>query len=138
MAIPKTIMITEDTEPVSGTHTSLAFTNVIWWDKCSSSIVNVIFSLLFMYPAGALSSSTVYVPFSRSVNVYDCSLVVNLTTSVPSAFLTTNTAPANGLFVSWSTLLILTTTFLGASSIVILIFLFESLIVNFVSFLLIN
>ena len=62
--------------------------------------MNVILSSLLIYPAGALISSTVYVPFSRSVNVYDSSLVVNLTTSVPSTLFTTNTAPANGLLVS--------------------------------------
>lgn len=62
--------------------------------------MKLIFSVFNTYPTGALTSSTVYVPFGKSVNTYGFVVVVNLATSVPSAFLTTNTAPDNGCFVS--------------------------------------
>ena len=55
-------------------------------------------------------------PFSKSVNTYDSSVVVKLAISFPVESLTLNTAPAKGASVSWSIFVIFTTTFLGAFS----------------------
>ena len=84
VAIPNNVKIIELDDAVSGTLTSLLFPKVIWCDRCSSSIVNVIFSVLSTYPAGALTSSTVYLPSSKSVNTNGVVVDVNLLISFPA------------------------------------------------------
>ena len=83
-----------------------------------------------MYPAGADISSTVYVPFAKSVNTCGSVVVVNLTISFPAESFKANTAPANGSFVDASTFKILTTTFLGVFSTFTLTSLLLFVIVN--------
>ena len=100
-------MIINDEDAVSGTGTSGWFSNVIWCDKLSSEIVNVLISVLCWYPAGALTSSTVYVPLSKSVKTYGSVVDVNCATVAPVESLTSNTAPANGFLVDASILMML-------------------------------
>ena len=75
---------------MSGTGTSGWFSNVIWCDKFSSVIVNVLISVLCLYPAGALTSSTVYVPLSKSVKTYGSVVDVNCATVEPAESFTSN------------------------------------------------
>ena len=103
MIIPIKIIIPDGNVAVSGTTTDFALTKVIWCDKWSLSTVNVITSLLLIYPAGAVTSSTVYVPFGISVIVWASVVLTNLSITVPLISLTTSSAPANGALVSWST-----------------------------------
>ena len=123
-------MIINEEDAVSGTGTSGWFSNVIWCDKLSSEIVNVLISVLCWYPAGALTSSTVYVPLSKFVKTYGSVVDVNCATVFPAESLTNSTAPANGFFVEASILMILTTVSLGVFSKLILISLFVFVIVN--------
>ena len=123
-------MIIIDDEAVSGTLTSGWFSNVIWCDNASSVILNVITSLLRMYPSGAEISSTKYVPFAKFVNTCGSVVVVNLVISLPDASFNTNVAPASVLPVDASVFMILTTLCLGVFFTLISISLFVSEIVN--------
>ena len=128
-------MIINEEDAVSGTGTSGWFSNVIWWDKLVSEIVNVFTSELCLYPSGALTSSTVYVPLSKSVNTYGSVVDVNCATVFPAESFTNRTAPANAFPVEASTFTILTTVFLGVFSTLILISLFVFVIVNLIGVL---
>ena len=102
-------MIINEEDAVSGTGTSGWFSNVIWCDNSVSEIVNVFTSELCLYPSGALTSSTVYVPFAKSVNTYGSVVDVNCATVFPAESFTNRTAPANAFPVEASTFTILTT-----------------------------
>ena len=81
---------------------------------CSSLIVNVITSFTFWYPAGACSSSTVYVPLANPVSTNDSVVDWNLVTTSPDEFFTTRIAPGKAFSVDLSSFVIVTTLSFGS------------------------
>ena len=71
-------------------------------------IVNDTGSLSVLYPVGAATSSTVYVPFFKLVITWAFVVDFHLVISLPLESFKTSVAPAKALFVALSNLIILT------------------------------
>ena len=115
---------------ISAVFSIASFSILIVAELLVSLIVNSKISSVFLYPAGAFSSSTVYLPSARFFRTWASSVVVNLSTTLPLLFFTTSTAPATAFPVSLSTFIIVALFSIGVFSIVIVAWLLVSLIVK--------